>query len=183
MLDANGDSARPAYRLNIDPRWTKAMFAMADAVKRPCHVDPWRDCAIDRTVKALSYGAAMAPHCPGFGDFAGQFNCLVVGATAAEIVESLKTRDRAVQFVRDHGDDQAAAAGSAARMLIDEVQESCRSSPAGCIRAQGETRLEATLNGREDCAPFADEMKAAACLFIGRMSDLLSGAASRLRSQ
>jgi hypothetical protein len=183
VTDAHGESVAPTYRIDIDPRWTKSTFAMADAVKKPCTENAgggdWKACAIAHLVKALPHGEAMAPHCSGAGDFADQFYCITMGSIGSEIVGISGAGDPE-QFIRDHGNAQADTAAAAAKILAASIVEKCGGASAqkGCISREAMARLGSSATSIKDCAGFQDEEKETSCLVIGRMSELLDQAAA-----
>jgi hypothetical protein len=180
-LDAHGDSVTPTYRIDLDPRWTKANFTMADAVKKVCQIDAWQGCAIDRLQKALTYGNAMSPHCQGLSDFADHFYCMTMGATGAEIVQITGVADPR-QFLAEHGGAKTDTAAAAAQALVKVILQECGQSAAGhgCAPTEAAAKLGSSAASIKDCASFADDWKATSCLVIGRMSELLEGAATRV---
>jgi hypothetical protein len=178
VTDAHGESVKPTYRIDIDPRWAKSTFAMAAAAKRGCSTEAWQDCAIGHLVKALPYGASMAPYCRGLKDFADAFYCITMGATGAEVVKIAGLGDPD-QFIRDHGNAQADTASEAAKSLANTIMEKCTSAsvPKGCAPTEAASRLGSSKTSLADCVGF-DDWKATSCLFIGRMSELLDKATS-----
>ena len=181
VLDAHGDSVAPTYRIDLDPRWTKALFAMADAVKEPCHGDRWQSCAIDRAEKALTYGSTMEPYCQGIADFADHLYCMSMGAIGAQIVQISGVGDPR-QFLEQYGGAQSGTAAAAAQVLVRAIMQKCGESAAGngCAPKEAAARLGSSPTSIKDCAGFTDDWKAVSCLVIGRMSELLQDAARRV---
>jgi len=177
VLGKDGDSVRPTYRIDIDPRWTKSMFATADALKAICG-NP--DCGIARLVKVLPYAAEMSAHCPTSGAFSDRFYCLAMGATAAQLIEVAGLGDAKV-FIsenRQDGTDLPKAAGVA---LVKAIAAVCTedSVPKGCAVAEAKRRLGSSEVSLSDCTGYED-WETVSCLMIGRMSEFLDKAAAAI---
>jgi len=175
VLGKDGDSVRPTYRIDVDPRWTKSIFAAADALKKICG-NP--DCGITRIVKVLPYGEEMSHHCPTSGAFSDRFYCLAMGATAAQLVE-LAGLGNARSFIADSRQDGNDLPKAAVAALVNAIKAVCTedSAPKGCIVAEAKRRLGSSETSLSDCSGYED-WETMSCLFIGRMSELLDKASA-----
>lgn len=170
-------------RIDLDVRWSNAVYRMAYAVKAPCMGagDVWRSCAIAHLVAVLPYGPTIAPYCRDFSDFARRFSCVAKGAAVAEVL-SLAGAGDPTEFINRNGPDSSSALAAAERAIWLVVAERCTETAwrKGCARTEAAERLGVSPRSVENCAVFPDDRDEVSCLIVGRMSALVNRRASGL---
>jgi hypothetical protein len=159
-----------------DPRMSAALTDLMKAVMDRCDnvSGQPRVCLSRSTISAMPNAPEMVPYCQGLNEFIDEYFCLVMGASAIDLVAQSGVDDK-LTFIREHGPEGEHAINTAGAEVIKFLAKKCPEGgdDSGCGPREAANRLRSDPKDVAACKTLQAEWGQVTCLITSHVVSIL----------